>query len=59
MTHYLTRNTIREWKLSEDCKRLFIGTTEKSERWEKIKLKNQPILIVATSITKPFVQNLN
>lgn len=57
--HYLKINEIQKWKIADDVKHLYIGTVERAERWEKIKLENEPTVVIATPIVKPFTLNIN
>ena len=57
--HYLKTNEIQKWKIAEDVEHLYIGTVERAERWEKIKLENEPTVVIATPIFKPFTLNIN
>ena len=57
--NYYNRNRIQKWKIAEDVKHLYIGTVERAERWEKIKLENEPTVVIATPIVKPFTLNIN
>lgn len=57
--HFLQSNPIENWKIAEDVEHLYIGTVERSERWEKIKLENEPTVVIATPIVKTFKLNIN
>ena len=57
--NYYNRNRIQNWKIAEDVQHLYIGTVERAERWEKIKLQNEPMVVIATPIVKPFTLNIN
>lgn len=57
--HYLKTNPIQKWKIADDVQHLYIGTVERAERWEKIKLENEPTVVIATPIVKPFTLNIN
>lgn len=57
--HFLQSNPIKDWKIAEDVQHLFTGTVERAERWEKIKLENEPTVVIATPIVKTFKLNIN
>lgn len=58
--NYFNQNPIRNWTIAEDCRRVFLETEEKQERWQKIKEREEAKLIPAHIETpksiKPFVQ---
>lgn len=57
--HFLQTNPIKDWTIAEDVKHLYIGTVERAERWEKIKIENEPTVVITTPIFKPFTLNIN
>ena len=57
--HYFKTNPIQNWKIADDVEHLYIGTVERAERWEKINLENEPTVVIATPIVKPFTLNIN
>lgn len=56
-THYLTTCPIKDWKIAPECEKVFIGTAERKERYERIVAKNK--VLVAVPTVKKFIQNLN
>lgn len=56
---YFDRNPIKDWTIAKDVEHIFLNTIEKQQRWQRIKLKNEPVMMVSTPLVNHFRINLN
>lgn len=57
--NYFTANPVKDWTIAKDCEHIFLNTIEKQQRWQRIKMLNEPIMMVSTPVVNHFKINLN
>ena len=57
--NYFKKNPIKNWTIAKDCEHIFLNTIEKQERWQRIKMREEGIVLVSLPTIGHFKQNLN